>query len=114
MPPLETILRAVRCDVKIPITINLRAGWDENSIVAVEVAKLAESVGVEAVGVHPRTPLQGYSGQADWKNIFPVKPAVKIPGIRNGDIKKPENQARHVEKNQSGAGNIGPAAAAKP
>ena len=57
---------AVRAAVKIPLTIKLRAGWDENSIVAVEVVKMAESVGVEAVAVHPRTRLQGYAGAADW------------------------------------------------
>jgi len=58
MPLLEQIFRAVRAAVKIPLTIKLRAGWDENSIVAVDVAKLAESVGVEAIAVHPRTRMQ--------------------------------------------------------
>src|ERR1700752_3947233 len=58
---LEEIFRAVRAAVRIPLTIKLRAGWDDQSIVAVEVAKLAEASGVEAVAVHPRTRLQGYS-----------------------------------------------------
>src|SRR5271156_467574 len=54
LPLLEDIFRSVRAAVKIPLTIKLRAGWDENSIVAVEVAKLAESIGIEGVAVHPR------------------------------------------------------------
>jgi len=90
MPLLEQIFRAVRAAVKIPLTIKLRAGWDENSIVAVEVAKLAESVGVEAIAVHPRTRMQGYAGQADWNIIAAVKQAVGIPIIGNGDINTPE------------------------
>jgi tRNA-dihydrouridine synthase B len=61
---LERILRAVRAAVRIPLTIKIRAGWDEKSIVAVEVARMAESVGVEAMAVHPRTRAQGYSGNA--------------------------------------------------
>src|SRR6516164_5023850 len=66
---LEEIFRAVRASVRIPLTIKLRAGWDENSIVAVDVAKMAESVGVEAVAVHPRTRTQGYTGAANWSLI---------------------------------------------
>src|ERR1700751_4685427 len=69
LPLLEQILKAVRAAVKIPFTIKLRAGWDENSIVAVDVARMAEDVGVEAVAVHPRTRLQGYTGAADWSLI---------------------------------------------
>src|ERR1700737_2175783 len=65
MPLLEQIFRAVRAAVKIPLTIKLRAGWDENSVVAVEVAKMAESLGVEGVAVHPPPRAQGYRGQAD-------------------------------------------------
>src|ERR1700745_2908066 len=70
---LEQVLRAVRSAVQIPLTIKIRAGWDENSIVAVEVARMAEQIGVEGVAVHPRTRLQGYSGRADWNVIRDVK-----------------------------------------
>src|SRR5215831_1184330 len=94
MPLLEEIFRAVRAAVRIPLTIKLRAGWDENSIVAVEVARTAEQVGVEAVAVHPRTRVQGYTGRADWKIIAAVKQAVKIPVIGNGDIQTPEDSER--------------------
>src|ERR1700746_66880 len=66
LPLLEEIFRAVRAAVKIPLTIKLRAGWDEQSIVGGEVVKMAEQIGVEAAAVHPRTRLQGYTGKGDW------------------------------------------------
>src|SRR6202166_4944936 len=72
---LEQLLRAVRSAVQIPLTIKIRAGWDENCIVAVDVARMAEQIGVEAIAVHPRTRLQGYTGRADWNVIRDVKQA---------------------------------------
>jgi len=114
MPLLEEIFKSVRAAVKIPLTIKLRAGWDENSIVAVDVAKMAESLGVEAVAVHPRTRVQGYSGAANWQLIAAVKQAVKIPVIGNGDINKPEDAARMVRETNCDAVMIGRAAASNP
>jgi tRNA-dihydrouridine synthase B len=114
LPLLEEIFRTVRAAVKIPLTIKLRAGWDDNSIVALEVVKMAESIGIEAAAIHPRTRAQGYTGKADWDLIARIKQAVKIPIIGNGDIQTPEDVARMVQQTGCDAVMIGRAAATNP
>ena len=111
---LERILRMVRAAVSIPLTIKIRSGWDENSIVAVEVARMAESVGVEAMAVHPRTRAQGYSGRADWNVIAAVKQAVRIPVIGNGDILVPADALRMLNETGCDAVMIGRGASSNP
>jgi nifR3 family TIM-barrel protein len=111
---LESILRAIRAAVKIPFTIKLRSGWSEEEIVALQVARLAEDCGVEALAIHPRTRLQGFSGRARWEIIQQVKQAVGIPVIGNGDVFKPQDALALHEQTGCDAVMIGRAAASNP
>ena len=80
------IIKAVVGAVNVPVTVKIRSGWDQSSINAVEIAKIAEANGVSAITVHARTRAQGYAGKADWNIIKEVVNAVNIPVIGNGDV----------------------------
>ena len=87
---IKEIVTEVVKAVSVPVTVKIRSGWDENSINAVEVAKICEEAGASAIAIHARTRSQGYSGKANWNIIKEVASAVKIPVIGNGDVTTPE------------------------
>jgi len=90
----ESLLKAVRKSVTIPVTIKIRTGWDKSGIHAFRIAEIAEACGVDAIAVHPRTASQGFRGKADWSIITSVKKIVSIPVIGNGDIITPDDAVK--------------------
>jgi len=114
LPRIAGIFEAVRKAVTIPFTVKFRAGWNDDEIVCVELAKIAEDCGLCAVALHARTREQGYSGNARWEWIAAVKDAVRIPVIGNGDIRVPENACAMVEATGCDAVMIGRTAPANP
>ena len=114
LPLVETILTTVRAAIQIPFTCKFRAGWNDNELVFVQMAKLAENCGLQAVALHPRTREQGYSGKADWSRIAGAKAAVKIPVIGNGDVLTPEDAVRMVRADEMRRGDDRPRRLFKP
>lgn len=94
LPLLEKIFKAVRGAIQVPLTVKIRSGWDRKSINAVEVLKLAEECGVEALAIHGRTRCDLFAGKADWKVIAQVKEHARIPVIGNGDVFTPLDAER--------------------
>ncbi len=86
LPRAREIIRAVVKEVKVPVTVKMRKGWDESSVNYLELCRIAEGEGAQAITLHPRTREQFFSGRADWNAIREAKAAVAIPVIGNGDI----------------------------
>ena len=114
LPAIRVIFERVRAAVRIPFTVKFRMGWNDANIVCVELARMAEDCGLNAVALHARTREDGYTGQARWEYIAAVKDAVGIPVIGNGDIRSPEDAAAMVEKTGCDAVMIGRTAPANP
>ncbi len=108
------VLRTVRKAIGVPFTIKIRGGWDDRSVNAVEIARIAEGEGVAAITVHPRTRSQQFSGRAPWEIIASVVAAVTIPVIGNGDVGSQADAAAMVAATGCAAVMIGRGALGAP
>lgn len=111
---IEKVCRAVVQAVDIPVTIKIRSGWSHDTIVAVEVAKMAQECGISAVTIHPRTQKMHFSGKADWRLIAQVKEAISIPVIGSGDVTSPRQAEDMFEQTHCDAVMIGRASLGQP
>ncbi len=109
----EVVSAAVEAS-RVPVTVKLRSGWDERSVVAVEAAVSCVSIGVSAVTLHPRTRATGFSGKADWSLIREVVESVSVPVIGSGDVRSPDDAVRMAQETGCTAVMIGRAARGAP
>ena len=113
-PLVAQILKAVVNAVDVPVTLKIRTGWDKNNRNAVQIAKMAEDLGVQALAMHGRTRACLYTGDAEYDTIAAVKQAIKIPLIANGDITTPEKAKFVLDYTGADAVMIGRAAQGRP
>jgi nifR3 family TIM-barrel protein len=111
---VASLVDSVRQAVNIPLTVKTRSGWSQAKINVLEVARVAEDAGADAITIHPRTAKQGFSGCADWPLIATVKQAVNIPVIGNGDVTRPEDVGKMREVTQCDGVMIGRGAMGNP
>ena len=110
----EKIIQAVRGATNLPFTIKIRTGWDSSGHQAFEIARMAETNGVDAVVFHPRSALQGFRGRADWSLIKNLKEHISIPVLGNGDIVSPQDGVRMIHETGCDAVMVGRAAMGNP
>ena len=101
------VLTAVVKNSNKPVTLKIRKGWDDNSVNALEIAKIAEECGISALAIHGRTREQFYSGKADWDIIAEIKQSINIPVIGNGDVFDVQDAVNMLEKTKCDAIMIG-------
>lgn len=115
LPKMKRIVESVMRNVSLPVTVKTRLGWDENSIVIIDVARMLEDIGVRALTVHCRLRNQGNKGEADWSWIKKIKDTgIKIPIILNGNIKTPEDVKSAFENYEPDSVMIGQGAISNP
>jgi nifR3 family TIM-barrel protein len=108
------IFRTLRKAVSVPFTIKIRGGWDDRALNAVEIARLAEAEGVDAITVHPRTRSQQFTGRAPWEIIAAVVAAVRLPVIGNGDVRSVQDARAMMAATGCAAVMIGRGALGRP
>ena len=108
------VLKAVVKNSEKPVTLKIRKGWDDDSVNAVEIAKIAEECGISALAIHGRTREQFYSGKADWDIIAEIKQSINIPVIGNGDVFEVQDAVNMLEKTKCDAIMIGRGAQGNP
>jgi tRNA-dihydrouridine synthase B len=113
-PLVSQILKAVVAAVDVPVTLKIRTGWDKNNRNAVQIAKMAEDIGVQALAMHGRTRACAYLGDAEYDTIAAVKQSINIPLIANGDITTPEKAKFVLDYTGADAVMIGRAAQGRP
>ena len=113
LPLFEKIVKATVKGTRLPVTVKTRLGWDETSIVILDVAKMVEDAGAKALTLHCRTRSQGHNGFADWSWLEKIKKVIQIPLIGNGDITCPEDVKAMLETGCDGV-MIGRGAIANP
>jgi tRNA-dihydrouridine synthase B len=110
----RNILKAFRKATHLPFTIKIRSGWDASGEQALQIARIAEQEGVDAIVLHPRTAVQGFRGKSDWRLIKKLKSAISIPVIGNGDINSVEDADRMITDTNCDGVMIGRAAMRNP
>ncbi|MDP8566616.1 tRNA dihydrouridine synthase DusB [Methylophilus aquaticus] len=113
-PLVSQILKAVVNAVDVPVTLKIRTGWDRQNRNAIQIARMAEDIGIQALTIHGRTRNDLYHGDAEYDTIAAVKQAIRIPLIANGDITTPEKAKFVLDYTKADAVMIGRAAQGRP